>query len=1265
MADEKKGGTIYQQLTQFLNVGGMDLQTAQPTVSASTPPKESKIIIKGNTPEEIHRKGLELQQKQELQNKFFRTTDRGFQKALQYEAARLPAYIDYEGMEYYPIISSALDLFMEEATTIGMNGKMLNVYSNKERIKMLLEEFFYDVVNVNVNLPFWVRNLPIRQDSIIPLLDGTELTIKEISEKLKNSNKEIWTYSIQNKTNIILPGKIIWCDLTRINSELVRVNLDDGTYVETTPDHEFLLRCGKYIKASELKNGDSLMPFYTIESKEGKHLKGYEKVYNPATNHHKFTHRLVSLELLQDKKTKLKISDKIITHHIDFNKKNALILNHKVISIEYLNTRDDAYCMEVVGPNGEHDRHNFPICSKNENGEYSRNGIFVSNCKYGDNFVLLYGERKKGITHVKQLVNYEIERFERIQGGKPLVKFKERMTGDEFNVFEIAHFRLLGDDKYLPYGSCLLSDSYIKTNKGIKQIKNINKGDIVIGFDVKTQKQIESNVLDVVCNGEKQTYKISTQHNFIKATDNHKILVYDYNNGQFIYKLVSELNINDGLIINKQDNYNEKIVINKSIEIKEFKNRTYDKFTDDLKYIPDYVDEDFAKLFGFLIGDGGVNVDRPYMVYFAYGIHDTINQKYIKLLENLSGKDIYLRKNNKYSNGIASAVVNSKSLAMILKNMGFEGNARTKRIPNWVYSSSLEIRKAFLEGLQDADGSSNVDKWNCERFEFELANYDLINDVKTLIQSIGYKSGKIGKRKKRENVIIMGNKIINIADAYKLNYYKSDLKQTISSDIQNKISNDFIVEKIKSIELDEIGFVYDIYVDNENHNFFANNIVVHNSVLNKVRRVFRQIIMAEDAMLTYRIIRAGEKKVFKIDVGNIDEDDIEEYIYKVATKFKKTAQVAPNDGQIDYRFNIMGNDEDYFLPVRNANTQTGIDTLPGASNLSDIQDIEYLRDNLFVGLGIPKPFLSFQDAAGAGKNMAQYDIRFAKKINRIQQAMIQELNKMAMIHLYLLGYTGEDLTDFTLTLTNPSTQQELLKSELMREKAQTYTELTRAEAGIAAMSHTSAKRLLFNMSDREIVEDLKQQKMEKVVMQELMDSPVTIKKSGLFTDIDKRFGEPEAAMIGQPSGGTEGGGLPPEGGAPVPAGGGGMPPAPVPAGGGMPPVPPAGGAPPAGGGGGMPPLAESKMTEEQYDEHLKKLVFGTTRQPEQKQENRHKEIIKENNAINEHLNKNAQDMIEEINVLLKNSESINEQQKLNEGEDVDIESIENIELNEE
>jgi hypothetical protein len=653
--NNKTTGTVYQNLNKMLNLDGLGFENNTPTNQ-----NKSKIIIKGNSPEDVRRKGLELQQKKDLEQKFFRTTDRGFQKALQYEAARLPAYLDYEGMEYYPIIASALDLFMEEATTIGTNGKMLNIYSNKERIKFHLEELFNDVINVNVNLPFWTRNT----------------------------------------------------------------------------------------------------------------------------------------------------------------------------------------------------------------------------CKYGDNFVLLYGVKKKGITHVKQMVNYEVERIERVHEGKPTVKFKERLTGDDFNVFEIAHFRLLGDDKYLPYGS---------------------------------------------------------------------------------------------------------------------------------------------------------------------------------------------------------------------------------------------------------------------------------------------------------------------------------------------------------------------------------------SILNKVRRVFRQLVLAEDAMLTYRILRAGEKKVFKIDVGNIDEDDIEEYIFKVATKFKKSTNVYPDSGQIDYRFNILGNDEDYFLPVRNANVQTGIETLPGAQNLDQIHDIEYLRDNLFTGLGVPKPFLSFQDAAGAGKSMAQYDIRFAKKVNRVQQAMIQELNKIAVIHLYLLGFEKEDLANFTLTLTNPSTQLELLKSELFRDKAQTYAELTRNEGGIAAMSHTDAKRLLFNMSDREIISDYKKQRMERALAQELTDTPLIIKRTTLFDDIDKKYGD-EAAVAGieAGTGTTSGGGAPAGGGAPDMGGGG---------------------APEMGGGGGAPemggeieptgafptpaalppPTGESvekrkTMTDKKFDDLLNELVTGTDNKPEVKKSSDNKQLIKEVDDKNTIMNQAAFDMISEIDALLDNSDTIN----LTEIEDIDL-----------
>ncbi|MFW5847785.1 MAG: portal protein [bacterium] len=626
MAEQKKP-TSYQLLNKLMNQGFNNDNLLDTESTYQDKSKDPKVIIRGKTPQDIKRKALELEQQKTIREKFFKSTERGFQKALQYEAARLPAYMDYEGMEYYPLIASALDLFMEEATTFGPNGKMLEVFSEKERIKEILDDLFYNKINVNVNLPFWTRN--------------------------------------------------------------------------------------------------------TV--------------------------------------------------------------------------------------------------------------------KYGDNFVLLYGEKGVGLSSVKQLVNFEIERIERVENGKVIVKFKDRMTGVEFNAFEVAHFRLLGDDKYIPYGS---------------------------------------------------------------------------------------------------------------------------------------------------------------------------------------------------------------------------------------------------------------------------------------------------------------------------------------------------------------------------------------SVLNKIRRVFRQLVMAEDAMLTYRIIRAGEKKVYKIDVGNIDEDDIEEYVMNVATKLKRVPQVNPTDGQIDYRFNILNNDEDIFLPVRNNNSQTGVDTLPGANNLNDINDIEYLRDNLFMGLGIPKPFLSFQDASGGGKNFAQYDIRFAKKISRIQQTMIQELNKIAIIHLFLMGYRGDELTDFTLRLANPSTQQELLIAQLLREKAQTYTELTRGEGGIAAMSHTEAKRRLFNMSDAKIVQDLKEQKMEKVIMQELADSPVIIKKSGLFKDIDDKYSEEgvaaaEAGEKGEePAGGMEG--EPPAGGEGEPMGGG-QPPAPV-------------------GGGDIGVSAESTIPKKtiDFEEQVNKLVYGEPKKEKPKSDR----LIVENDKMV----KSAQDMIKEINNEI--GEDINEKDDL-------------------
>lgn len=305
------------------------------------------------------------------------------------------------------------------------------------------------------------------------------------------------------------------------------------------------------------------------------------------------------------------------------------------------------------------------------------------------------------------------------------------------------------------------------------------------------------------------------------------------------------------------------------------------------------------------------------------------------------------------------------------------------------------------------------------------------------------------------------------------------------------------------------------------------------SVLEKARRIWKQLILSEDSMLVYRVTRAPERRVYKIYVGNIDDGDVEAYVNTIADRFKRMPITDPQTGQIDLRYNQLSNDQDFFIPVRSEDAPNPIDTLPGASNLDQIADIEYLQRNLFTALRVPKPFLGFEEAAGEGKNLALQDIRFSRTINRIQQSMLQELNKIAIIHLYLLGFE-DDLDNFTLTLNNPSTQAEMLKVEHMQQKVTLLKDsVSDIGNGFGTMSWTRAHREIMGWSDDEIKQDLLEQRMEKAAAAELANTANVIKHTGMFDTVDRVYGDFKAALSGG-GGAAEGG---EEGGE---AGGGGL-----------------------------------------------------------------------------------------------------------------------------
>jgi len=311
------------------------------------------------------------------------------------------------------------------------------------------------------------------------------------------------------------------------------------------------------------------------------------------------------------------------------------------------------------------------------------------------------------------------------------------------------------------------------------------------------------------------------------------------------------------------------------------------------------------------------------------------------------------------------------------------------------------------------------------------------------------------------------------------------------------------------------------------------------SMLEKARRIWKQLLLSEDAMLIYRTSRAPERRVFKVFVGNMDDADVEPYVQRVANKFKRSQIVDSKSGNVDMRFNQMAVDQDYFIPVRDPAAPNPIDTLPGAQNLAEIADIEYIQKKLVTALRIPKAYLGFEESVGDGKNLSLLDIRFARTINRIQKSMIAELNKIAIIHLFLLGFEDE-LSNFTLGLTNPSTQADLLKVDVWKEKILLYKDAVAAIEGIAPVSVSWAKKHILGLSDEEIKLDLQQQRIEKAVGAELTNTATIITKTGIFDNVDKLYKSVSGATGGAsapppPPGGEEGGGppIPP----PPPAGG--------------------------------------------------------------------------------------------------------------------------------
>ena len=324
----------------------------------------------------------------------------------------------------------------------------------------------------------------------------------------------------------------------------------------------------------------------------------------------------------------------------------------------------------------------------------------------------------------------------------------------------------------------------------------------------------------------------------------------------------------------------------------------------------------------------------------------------------------------------------------------------------------------------------------------------------------------------------------------------------------------------KDVRPDEVRFVWNGH--NEN-NPFRNWQVAHFRLLNdsfflpygvsmlhKARRAWRMWSMMEDAMLIWRLDKAVERRVYKIFVGGINDADVEAYVQQIANNFKRTPIIDPATGQIDLRRNFLDVASDYFIPVRREDAPNPIETLAAANSQVQMEDVEYMQNKMFAALRVPKTFLNFQEAQGKGQNLSIMDVRFSRMINRIQQFLLMELNKIAMIHLYIMGLTDE-IGNFQLSLNNPSAQIEAQELEDLTKRITTMqTALADPGTGIPMMSMHKALKEIMKMSDAEIKEMFLEIRFEKAMAAELAATANIIKKTGMFDNVDRIYGDYEA-----------------------------------------------------------------------------------------------------------------------------------------------------------
>ena len=755
--------------------------------------------------------------------------------------------------------------------------------------------------------------------------------------------------------------------------------------------------------------------------------------------------------------------------------------------------------------------------------------------KYGNQFMLLDIDKNLGVKGWRQLPVGEVERMENgiinPYGGQNSIamatgsvdnvdmstKFvwTNETGGDKvpFRNWQIAHFRLLHNSMFLPYG-CLVGDTRVETEFGHKEIKDIEIGDKVWTFNVDTQKRELADVTMHMNKGVKDVFEIRTFHNQIEGTSDHKLLCYE--NNSLVYKEIQDINIGDLLVIDNSNNKQEKKydLVNRlengfkteKVRYKEYvgKKTTYDITVSNKNsnfFANGIVTHNCSMLLAARRHFRMLALMEDMML--IYRLERSMERRVYKIFVGaLDDKDIP---------GYVEQIADQFKRTPIVDPLTGQLDLRKNILPVWKKTpiplldgrtiTIEELAKEFDEGktnyvysIQDKTHKIVPGKvvWCGKNYTADQLYKVTLDDDSYMVMAGEHEIIMRDGSKKRADEVVAGESVMPF---YRKNENISYTKEAYHEQVYNPNSGKY--EYTHKLIADSIKEKAKDYIESQNEN-------------HKIKCV--EVIGGDDVYCMTVVGDNGEEDRHNFALRTFNSDE----------SWNESGCFVSNCAS-----------DDIFIPTRDMNMANPIETLAGAKNLDAIDDIKYTQKKVCAALRIPQSFLNFEEAQGEGKGLALMDVRFARTINRYQQAFLMELTKVATIHLYLLGF-DDDLTNFTLTMNNPSTQAEQLELENLSKKISTVRDAVSDPGnGIPAMSLQRALKEIMKWSDKDIKENFEEIRLEKALAAEYEKTAQIIKRTGIFDTVDRIYGEPGAEYQEEQGGGPEGG---PDGG---PMGGGG------------------------------------------------------------------------------------------------------------------------------